>query len=332
MEQNKGKIKSFVNKKVLVAVGGAISLFVSIVVMTLVQAGFNWSDIVNNVDGARDLFLSNLTINTAISIASMICGYYLFQNWTYNNPKGEYQVSAIAYRTEKLLYDKTSNKFADWHNDVYYPQEKQAEFEDIMRKSGIQQKEVLDLDMTQVKSLLGKPQKYGDKFYMSLTQEQLDTIIRIKSGKIVINKLPDDYFYNIRGMFSKKRAYIRAGREGAIKSSRFAYQIVSKVIMGVMTTSIFAGLVASKDGVDEQAWINLLIRLYTLFANGLYGGVIATNMLLVELYFIHYKTHVLQLFNRDVENGYTTKTIEEKAKEEFTNRVKEENLMIGGGE
>jgi len=309
MEENTEHLKKFINKKIIVSIGSIIALFLSIVIMTLVQADFDFNKALNNS--------SNLVINSAIAISSIICGYYLFQSYLYNNPKGEYQMAALDFRKSRLEYEKHSNVFSDWHNDVYYPRERKAVFEDILRRCGIQQMEVLDLDITEIKSLLNKPQKIKDKIFMSLTEEQVKILMKIKTGKILVNKLPDDYFYDIRGLFSNKRAYVRANKEGITKSSRFTYQIVSKILMGVITTTVFAGLIYNEETDTKQMWLNLVTRLYTMFSNILYGYIVSRNTMLVELYFIKYKTHVLQLFNIDVKNGFKAKSIEEKALEEY---------------
>jgi len=327
MAENKENLRKFISKKVVISIGAVVSLFLSIVIMTLAEAKFDINEALSNS--------SNLVINAAIAIASIICGYYLFQSYLYNNPNGEYQASAVDFRKEKIEYEVHSNSFADWHSEVYYPQERQAEFEDIIRRVGIQQLDVLNLDMTEIKGLLDHPQKYNGKFFMSLTQKQVETLLEIKSGKITINKLPDDYFYDIRGMFSNHRAYIQAGKEGTTKSVKLAYQIISKVLLGVVTTSVFAGLLVNNGDIDnEQRWLNLITRLYTMLSNILYGYIVTSNMLLVELYFIKYKTHVLQLFNIDIKNGFKAKSIEEKAKEEFIklegDKDNEKEILVGG--
>ena len=317
-----------VSKRALISGVSVIACVVLIIVMSVVQAGFDWGLL-------RDTnYWINLTILCALTIFGMISGQQIGDDISRNNINGQYRKSLFNYKNKFKLIDdkKLFAYFEDWL--FLFREAKLAKkIETVLKDNGIHQLEVLDLDISELSelatpgfkkdwSLTEFKEKYFDAqkgesatYFLSYTEEQINIIKSCKTGMIKVSPLSSSFFLdaftkNDKDMWESSAKAEK--KKGLFVGTNYTYKLVFLFIINFILTGIMPGL----QGADAKTiWLTLISRTFALCMAVVWGIYIGMEIVKIDTSYIGYKTLILgQYFDECESRIYVPKTIEEKAK------------------
>ena len=153
-------------------------------------------------------FLSDQLIASAISIFSIVCVMYMAQASNASNERSNICKARVKFlgnganiegSVNRILKHDKISAFSQWVKRVLQPQDIRTAKERILVKCGIEDMHILDLDDTDIKSLVDKPQKIGDRYYKSITKKQYKEVMRAKALRM---QLVDPSYYLVCSKYS----------------------------------------------------------------------------------------------------------------------------------
>lgn len=195
----------------------------------------------------------------------------------------------------------------------------------LANQNGIKQcEQILKLDRSEVLKLTNPCVFIIDEkevAFKSLTQEQIDAVLKVFDGKINLKFINESYYLNAYSKNNPKSIYEQASNQDKNKRVKFIMLIGYRMILTLMLGLIFAGLQIDKsNGADTgQIAINLATRMMTLCSAITWGFFTANEMVKDDCIFLAYKSRILETFwiEVEVDKSFVVKSIEEKAKEEY---------------
>lgn len=273
-------------------------------------------------------FLTRELIIVVITISAMVTSMFIGQAKNAEDPRSELAKAKVRFaENKKRIKDRSA--FRQWVKDVLEPQDKQLKKERLMERNGLAQ-DIFSLEISEIEALVGKPQKYGDVFYHAITKEQKDFALRYKSGKYAIDYVPADYYLTVSSINNDKTRSEKAGGETKTKTALLSVELVSKIVRGLIIAMTFASLVydatkAESDAQKAQMWINFASRMMALVTSAFSGYLLGSKQNDVEADYINMRCDVQDDFLCD--KDFVAKDDQELAKQEYIERVKEENVM-----
>lgn len=291
-------------------------------------------------------FLTKEIIVIVITIAGIITSMFIGQSQNADNPRSEIARAKVRF-SESIVRIKDRSAFKQWVHNVLEPSDKEIKRERLMAKHGIEQKEVFDLDRSEVRQLIETPQKFGDKYYRSISKDQADFILEYKEGKYAIDYVNPEYYLTVSSINNDKTISEKAGKETRTKTALLTTQMISKIVRGLIFAMVFASLVfdtqqaadAAGIGMTPEeaaiaaqaarmtAWMTFGSRILALVTASFSGYIIGSKTNDVEADYINMRCSVHDEFLSDTK--FVAKTDQQLAKEEFAERVhKEETESI----
>lgn len=319
-------MKMIMNKKALFVSVSIVLVVILIAVTSFVNAGLDpnyWTSI---------KFISDMAITIALVFIGVAGGYAEGDNYFRTNPNGLFVASYNSYNTERKKIDKLIDKFDDWLSDLYKKEYYKKCMRFLIDENGIKQAElIILLDRSEIVQLL-EPKCFKidgkDRYFNSLTQEQIDKVLMVIDGQIKVKYVQDCYFLNAYSKNSNKSMYEQAGEQEKRKRQKFIIYTGFRVLTTIGIGMIFTALIIDKaNGVDtSQALITLLSRYFTLFSSLAWGIIVSNDLIKEESMFLDYKSQIIEQFYLDVEINKTfiAKTEEQKAFEKLTKKLEEE--------
>lgn len=326
-----------INKKSLL--GGAVLL--AIVFIIAISSFFPF--IIDPTRWQNVDFLTKEIIIIVITIASIVTSMFIGQSQNADNPRSELAKARVKF-AESVEKIKDRSAFKQWVRAVLEPNDKEIKLKRLMAKHGIEQKEVFDLDRSEVRSLIETPQKIGDKFYKSLSKEQAEFVLEYKEGKYAIDYVDPEYYLTVSKINNNKTISEKAGKETKTKTMLLTTQMISKIVRGLIIAMVFASLVydtqqaaeAAGIGMDPEAaalaakaarvaaWMTFGSRIGALVTSTFSGYILGSKENDIEADYINMRCAVQSEYLAD--KTFVAKTEQELAKEEFIERVKQENI------
>ncbi len=310
------------NKKVLLGVGALLCLIGIVAVCSffpfIMEPG-RWQ--------TRE-FLSDELIIVAIVIFSTVCLMIIAQASNAMNPKSELAQARVRFASsvDRIFRGMRISAFSQWVRKRLQPDDIRTARERMI--AGISDDPgILDLEDSQIRDLVGKSQKYGEKFYKGITKKQRRKIIEAKRRKF---KLVDASYYLTCSKDSGDRTPTeRSAGESSKKTALLAWSLGSKLVVTVVAAMIMASLVYdSSSGVEPaKAWMKFLSRMLTMMTSAFMGYVVGCQMNDIDADYIKLKCLVHDRYFED--SDFRPKSQQEEAKEEFMERVKRETVKIG---
>lgn len=317
---NKSK---YTSKEVMFVIASLSCMIVFICISSFANAGLDITKIFCSEN------LSNAILNAAITIFGTIAALPagMVATKQRKNPDGSdgrYIQEFNEYNRTRSLIEPKRIAFSQWHTEQHRKELHQKRVEYLLSKGVLQAEDVLKLNTEQVKALTtSQPVKVNDEevYFKALTEAQIDAVLHVLSGKVVVHKLPDFYFLYVDGKSSKTfydQAYYEAMDEGLTLTGK----LMSKIFIGFAITCILTGLVITKNteglGTAEfiiRAIILTLARVFNAVTSSLWGWLIGQEIVYKQCYYINGRTQFLNLFNNDT--NFKIKDIQELAKEDF---------------
>lgn len=296
---------------------------VIIVFTTLVNAGFDMDKVFEKEN------LSNAIINAAITIFGTVAAVpagtvATKQRHNPDGSLGRYIQEFNSYNTVRKQVEPKRIGFSQWHSAQHLKELHQKKI-DVMLEHGIVQAEViLKLSKDQIETLT-KSQQFdieGETIYVkALTDTQIKLCVDILAGSVKLHKLPDFYFLYVDGK-STKSFYDQAYYEAREANLTLVTNLLSKIFIGFVITSIFTGLVVIGDEDTSsaefvmKAIIIIAARIFNAVTSTLWGWLLGQEMVYKQCYYINGRTQFLELFLND--EGFVPLSIEEQARAEVT--------------
>ncbi len=283
-------------------------------------------------------FLSDELIIVAIVIFSIVCMMMISQASNAQNPLSKIAKARVKFlgRTdngahiegsvERITKHDRISAFSQWVQRVMQPQDIQSAKERILIKSGIEDFTVLKLTESELKALLSKPQKYGDRFYDVITKKQYLNIKKAKGLKLYL--VDPTYYLTCSSISSEKTITEKSGKESIKKGTLLTWSIVSKSVLTVILAMIFASLVydmtAGEAGVT--AWMKFASRMFSMATSSFMGYMVGCQTNDIDADFIDMKCLAHDKFFED--KDFKPMSQQELAKEAFAKRVSEETVLL----
>lgn len=330
-EKAKDKIINL-NRKSILSTSTLILAIVLIVVMTLFQTGLDPSK------WRTTQFLTTCIITTAICILGVICGHGQADNHYRNHQKGIYIKTLNNYYLSRERINDNIEYFRGWSKQLYEQENYEKQFRYLHVEFGIEQANlVMKLTKEQVKSLF-KPQKFiiddKERFFDSLSQEQIEAVLAVLEGKVNVEYVHDDYFLNAFNSNKNKSMYEQASKQEQIKRNKFTAMLAYRIVLSLVIGLIFGALIVEQQGGEggsqaSQTVVNLVSRLFTLVSAVMWGFFIANDLIKLECQFLNYKIRKLDEFYLEVVEKKTKiiETTEERIKKEFENQEQKIELL-----
>lgn len=306
------------NRKTFLTGISVLFAIIIIIITSVLNAGLN-PDNWNSTE-----FLSNLIITIAIGIFGVISGQGMGDNYFRTNEKGLFVSTYNSYNTMRTKINVHIDKFEDWNKRLYAKEYYQKCVRYLKNNYGIKQAElILELDKNQV-LLLEQPRFFetskGKTAFNSLTKEQIKAARKVLTGKIKMKYVHDSYFLNAYSKNKTQSMYEIASEQSKKQRQKYLSLMFYRVMFIIVFGFIMSGLVIDTQdpGGFNQAMINLISRLFTLFTSLAFGTLVASDLIKDECIYLDYKTTMLERFLIDVEtNKFTAKSEEEKAIEKM---------------
>ena len=283
-------------------------------------------------------FLSDELIIVAIVIFSIVCMMMISQASNAQNPMSKLAKARVKFlgkteggahiegSVERITKHDKISAFSQWVKKVLQPRDIQSAKERILVRAGIDDFTVLSLSEAELKALLRKPQKYGDRFYDVITKKQYLDIKRAKNLKFTL--VDPTYYLTCSSISSDKTITEKSGRESIKKGTLLTWSIASKTILTVIIAMIFASLVYDTTAGDlgATAWMKFASRMFSMATSSFMGFMVGCQMNDIDADFIDTKCLAHDEFFED--KDFKPLSQQELAREAFAKRVAEETVML----
>lgn len=319
-----------VTRKTLYSVIGLLVCAALTIVLSITGAKFDPTKIMTVA------FWVGVAITWGLAIWSMISGERIGDDYSHNNPKGQ-------FRSELKKYDERYNSldsknliavFPDWL-DFHKDELLQKKIRNLLiRDYHIVQLEVLDLDMTELDSL-EKPFKkdwrntrFASKYehnkepyvtyFDSLTKEQIKVVKAVKEGKVRVADNHYTYFLSALSQYTTDM-WEEAANQQKGKGMRTAASFGARLIVIAMWSIIENGIVPEVyESPAETIAMNIATRLFTVVTSTIAGIWVGMKMVDTDTTFLAFKTATLKNCEDDVaSNRYVHESVEERAKRRY---------------
>ena len=321
-------------RETLFALAALGFMLVIIILSALANAGFD----PEKIDKGR--LITNTIMNAIITISAMVAFVPVGvsntkQRTNKDGSNGRYLQDFYDYNEIRTKIEPRRLVFNQWHQLQYVKETHQKKVTYLLDLGILQAEAILKLDRQQIVEL-EKPQCYvidGEKvFFKSLTPLQVKACLRAIDGKINVHKLSDYYFLYPDGKGSKS-FYDQAYYESKRERNAMVGKIIYHVALGFLTTCVFTGLDANwKDLAEDpnaayNAFITMISRVFNAVSSSFWGTMIGQEHVYMLCYYLTGRTQFLQAF--DADKDFVPVSIEEEAKQEYIERVKDETLLLG---
>lgn len=309
------------NKKVLLGISAII------IMIAVIAAGSFIPFIIDPKRWMTNEFLTDQLIIVAITIFAMIATIFIGQASNAANDKSEIAKSRVEFdfsRKQVLAHPGGTHRFRQWIKKVQQPNDIKTMKERLMSEAGIEDTSVIHLDASEIKSLT-KAGKFGKTYYKSLTKEQIKLVLRLKSGKFKLNLVEPEYYLYAKTIIDTRTPTERSGSEGAKKSSFMALSVISKIVMTVIPSMIFASFMRdlASEGIEAgEAWLTFATRMFALMSSAFMGYYTGSQINDIEAEYVTMRSTVHNDYLKD--EAFVCMTQQEEAKAEFAERVHEE--------
>lgn len=319
------KFKGLVNKKVILGALALAMAFFTICICSFIPYIIK----PENLTSAK--FLTDCLINAAITILAMVATMFIGQASNAQDPRSNIAKNTARFiKTKEELDSVGLFGFKQWIKKVQQPRDILDTKEKMLLKSGVDDFTVLNLSINQIKQLT-VAQVYDNVAYPALTDEQIKVVISVKEHGVRYRLVPPEYYLSAKTIMDKRNRSERAANEAKKKSLTLIVSVASKVVVSLTFSAIFAMLardLLAKTNTAE-AFATLFARLLNFFTSVFMGYLVGCQINDIDAEYIDMKEQTQREYLDD--KSFVPKSVKELAKEEFVERMKEEQRQIPTG-
>jgi len=327
------KFRKGVNKKVLLGVFSILMCLALIAVCSFVPF------VIKPEKWQTNEFLTDELIISAIVIMSMVSVIFIGQANNAQNEQSRIAKSRVEFFASlEIVIKKNVNAFRQWVRKVLQPEDVQTIKERKLRSLGIDDTLILELDEVQLFDLTKSAQRYPiprasnvedqkGRYFKKITQEQYKGILAVKKTDTSVKFVEPEYYLSVKNLTDSRTVSERAANEGKKKTFYLSSSIFSKLLVTIVSAMIFASLVRDLTAEVDQAaaWAKFVSRMWAMISSSFMGYMVGTQMNDIDAEYIEMRIQVHTRYLQDTE--FQPLTQQEEAKQEFVERVKEEQVL-----
>lgn len=327
------KLRKGVNKKVLLGVISLVMCLGLIVVCSFVPF------IIDPKQWQTAEFLTDELLISAIVITSMVSFMFIAQASNAQNPDSRIaKARREFFDSLKTVIMRGINAFRQWIRKILQPEDVQTIKERRLRNIGIDDLLILELDDQQLLSLTENAQKYAlptakseedkkGRYFKKITKEQYKGILEIKKTESKIKFVEPEYYLSVKNLTDTRTVSERAYNEGRKKRFFLSSSIISKLVITIVSAMIFASLVRDLTAQVDQAaaWAKFAARIWAMISSSFMGYIVGVQMNDIDAEYIEMRVQIHTRYMQD--DKFKPLSQQEEAKQEFVNRVKEEQVL-----
>ena len=313
--------KTLLNRKIMLGVSAILVCIVLVAVCSFMPF------IIDPSRWQTNEFLTDELITIAIVISSMVGAIFVGQASNAQDERSRISKARVEFFASVKLVNEQVNKFIQWVRKVFQKEDLESIKQRQLRAVGLTDTTLLDLEFAEIRSLLETPQKINGRFYKGLSQIQIDTVIAIKSQKKKVKLVEPDYYLSVKNIIDNRTISERSASESLKKSLYLTKSIVGKVVITVVTSIIFASLMRdlTSDIDQAQAWVKFLSRLWSMMTSIFMGYIVGCQINDIDAEYVEMRVEVHRKYLQD--KDFVGMSEEEEAKQEFIERVREEQVQ-----
>lgn len=328
------QFKNKINRKVVLGSFAALMCLLLIIVCSFSEFIIDPSRIATNE------FLTDELIIIAIVITSMVSAIAMAQSSNAQNPLSRISKARSAFFISlKTVEDRNVNAFRQWVRQRLQPEDVNTIKVRRLRRLGINDVLILELDEAQLKSLYkegagrfpieNSKDEYDRKgrYFKRITEEQYKGILEILKTEYKIRFVEPEYYLSVKNFIDNRTVSERAANESKKKSLFMLSRIVFRLAVSIMTAMIFAALVRdlNSDMDAAEAWTKFFTRLWAMLSSSFMGHIVGVQMNDIDAEYVEMRIQVHKRYLQDTD--FKPLSDQEEAKEEFKKRVMEESVL-----
>ena len=294
---NYAKVKSYVlNRKVLLGVTALVIVLITICLSSFVPYALK----PENLRSYK--FVTDLVINCAIVILSMVSSIFIGQASNANNPKSNIAKAIVRFKESlELVIQEGIRKFKAWIKQVQQPADIREIKNEILFTHGIEDPTILDLPIEDILKLKEGPKVLNNVAYPSITDEQAKILIDLKTNGVKVKLVPPEYYVNVKNLTDSRTITQRAANEGVKKAAKLLVSISSKLTLTIVFSSIFAMLAKDLSQSVEKldAFVTLFFRLVNFFTSVFMGYLVGCQINDLDAEYIDMRHEIHKEFLED---------------------------------
>lgn len=327
------KVKTNLNKKILLgifSIGMCLGLIIVCSFVPFVIKPERWQ---------TNEFLTDELIISAIVIMSMVSVIFIGQAGNAQNPNSRVAKTRVEFFSSlKIVTEKNVNAFRQWVRKRLQPEDIQTIKERKLRELGIDDLLILELDNNQLFELTNAAQRYPipraesledqkGRYFRQITKEQYKGILSVKRTEFNIHFVEPEYYLSVKNLTDTRTVSERAINESKKKRFYLSSSIISKLIITVVSAMIFASLVRDLSATVDKAaaWAKFVSRLWAMITSSFMGYIVGCQINDIDAEYIEMRVQVHTRYLQDAE--FKPLTQQEEARQEFVNRIKEEQVL-----
>lgn len=328
--ENNKLLKYGITRKSIYAISSVLICIVLVIVLSLVQAGFDIRKL------SQLVFWIEFAILAGLSIFGMMGGQRTSDDVQRNKPDGVFRKKLR--KLNNLINGLTSTIFYAFFGDWLYQyrlKKLQKKKERFLMDLGVKQMEVLDLDFCDLDSLKAPFKKdwkgtiYEGKYkndityFLSCSDEQIEAIRFVLNGGIKVSNLPTDYFttaVTINEDDMWESASKQDTKKAIFTAVNYSYRLVMLLVVCMVMTAITANIFEES---TAETLLNLVKRVFCIMTAYFWGIFIGAEIVRIDTAYIEFKISILEQYKIECEQGlYVHKSLEDMAKEEYEKIIK----------
>lgn len=312
--------KKIFNKKIILGLLAILFASVFIVITSFVPF------VITKEKLTSEKFWTDELIIVAITIFSMMAAMFVGQASNAQDPRSLIARAKVEFVNSFALI-VNMNAFCQWIKKVLQPQDIQSIKERELRKIGIDDYSVLQLEDAEIEELSKNAQKYNGRYYSRITPKQAEKVLKLKDGVKRIHLVEPGYYLTVSSIETDKTDSEKSGREQFVKTIKLVFSVISKIMLTLIPAVIFAALardLSEGAGADKaEAWATFISRMFALVSSAFMGFIVGCQMNDIDADYINLKTRIHKRYIQD--KDFVPISQQEEAKQEYIKRVKKEN-------
>lgn len=316
---NQETISKLRNKKIILGFTTLISVVAIVFVISLFPFILKPENIGTNEWWTDEIILVVLTI------FSVVCVMFIGQASNGQDARSNIAKAKVKFLTYIDKIDR--NTFEQWVEQRLEPVDQASVYKRVLRSVGIKQEDIISLNRSDLKSLIGSPQRINGHWFDEITQKQFDKIIKIKDGNYNIRFVNPGYYLTDKSIDIDLTRSERARNESGKHTRALARSVIFKILL-VLMVSITLGMF-TRDLVNEQdigtSLMKLFSRLSTICSGSFAGYLTGSQDNDISASYIEMKADTMK--EQLADTNFQAKSMEEIAKEKFELKVRMENEL-----
>jgi len=314
---NQEKINKFKNKKIILGTTTIFSVIAIVFVISLFPFVLDPSRIFTTAWWTDEIILIVLTI------ISVVFTMYIGQ--ASNGQDVRSNIAKAKVKFIVIIESINRSTFEQWVEQILEPSDQDKVYKRILREIGIKQENILTLSKSDLKSLIGNPQRINNVWFDEINFAQFKKIIEIKNGKYNIKFVDPGYYLSDKSIDIDLSKSERARNENKKHSKSLTLSLGFRIAL-VLIFSITIGMF-TRDLLQQQDIATSLMKLFTRLStmcSGCFAGYLTgcqDND--ISASYIEMKVDVMKEQLADA--TFKAKSVEEIAKEKFELKVRIEN-------